>query len=393
MSKIGLSALQSIALSHGIRCVGVLSENPLLDCSMQRLELWQQSGGAAGLTYMQRPAEQYTDWQRFLSGSRSIVCFIGEYSKQPVGETPRGYGRVARYAWGKDYHKVFSKILKKVVSEVEDELSTKVNARIFSDSIPLLERQVARQAGFGFYGKNTMLIKPGLGSLFLLAEVVWDLDVEQSSLPILDPGSCGSCTRCQSSCPTGALDKNYYLDSKKCISYLTIEKRGHLNRVERSSLGEWLFGCDICQEVCPFNHKELKAGRTPELEAFTLEKGSGPFLSILEILRIRDDQEYLKRFAGTPLMRAKRSGLLRNACCVTANLGFVEAIADLERNAISYDCEVVRLGALSALFEFTHQWGAFSNRKLRSILQKAKMQEEVPFVIGAIDDMLLECVG
>jgi len=388
MKTIRFSQIQSIASRYGLSCVSAHAKNPLSQACLDRLTSWQENGGAGELGYMQRPAHQFGDWKRLLAGATSIISFTAGYSTEPPGARPEGFGRVARYAWGRDYHRVLTKILKKVLSDVEELLSTPVNARIFTDAVPLLERQVAYEGGFGFYGKNSMLIEPGVGSYFLLAEILWDLDVKDARLPLVESKGCGSCVRCQGSCPTGALDQPHVVKTEKCISYLTIEKKGHLLEWERRALGDWVFGCDLCQDVCPFNHAVLKNWAEPHIKELGADHGSGPFLSLTEILEIKSDQQFLERFAGTPLMRAKRAGLLRNAACVSANTFNKDSIPLLKELAGRYDLEEVRLASLWALSVFAHELDLFSIAELRSILRHSRSDESSSFVLKEIDLML-----
>jgi len=388
MKTIRFSQIQSIASRYGLSCVSAHGKNPLSQSSTQRLSWWQENGGAAELGYMKHPADEFGDWKRFLAGATSIVSFTAGYSTEPLGARPEGCGRVARYAWGRDYHRVLTRILKRVLTDVEDLLSSPVSARIFTDAVPLLERQVAHEGGFGFYGKNSMLIEPGVGSYFLLAEIIWDLEIKDGPLAIADHKGCGSCVRCQNSCPTGALDQPHVLKTEKCISYLTIEKKGHLLEWERRALGEWVFGCDLCQDVCPFNHAVLKNGAGPHIQDLGAAHGSGPFLSLSEILEIRNDQQFLERFAGTPLMRAKRAGLLRNAACVSANTSNKASIPFLVELARSCDLEEVRLASLWALSVFAYELELFPITELRSILRHSRANESNSFVLNEIDAIL-----
>ena len=160
--------------------------------------------------------------------------------------------------------------------------------------------------------------------------------------------SCGSCSKCQIGCPTGALVSDYTLDARRCISYLTIDKRGVLEEWEREAIGEWIFGCDICQEVCPFNHTTMKIGRRVALSEFSPEEGAGKELLLSEILSIRSDEEFVQRFGGTPLMRTKREGLLRNAAVVAGNTRSVATVVAL-KEACNDKSEVVREHAEWAL--------------------------------------------
>ncbi|HXI93673.1 MAG TPA: tRNA epoxyqueuosine(34) reductase QueG, partial [Blastocatellia bacterium] len=179
---------------------------------------------------------------------------------------------------------------------------------------------LAARAGLGFFGKNTNLLQPRSGSWFFLSEILLDLELPADNREI--KVSCGSCHRCIDACPTDAFPAPYQLDSRKCISYLTIENKGAIPRELRAAMGDWVFGCDVCQDVCPFNRFALDT-RWPE---FRPESGAGHRLDLVEVLSIASDDEFRARFRGTPLTRPKRRGLLRNAAVVAANVGATAAV-------------------------------------------------------------------
>ena len=231
-------------------------------------------------------------------------------------------GQVARYAFGRDYHKVFRKKLK----QLSLKLSAKTSKyRFFADSGPLLERQYAELAGLGYVGKNTMLISKEYGSWILLGEIITDAKLINDTPFDREKMVCGSCQKCETACPTNALSQDYKIDAQKCISYLTIEHKGSIPEELRPKIGNWLFGCDICQEVCPHN---FRAKITREQDF--IKPIAGEKLNLKEILSISNDQEYLEKFAGSPLMRAKRSKLLRNACVVASNLNRIDLIPEVK---------------------------------------------------------------
>jgi epoxyqueuosine reductase len=203
----------------------------------------------------------------------------------------------------------------------------------------------------GFIGKNTLLIVPGQGSFLFLAEILWNVEIVDDEPPdreLKSPANCGSCQRCLDSCPTGAFVSPYVLDARKCISYLTIEKRGALSIQERKWLGEWVFGCDVCQEVCPFNHVSIKRNGRARISPLRAEYGVGRVLSLQEVLKIRSHGEFVAQFGGTAVARAKREGLLRNAAVVAANTCAVPLLRDLIDVAQSDEAGVVRQHCLWA---------------------------------------------
>ncbi len=233
---------------------------------------------------------------------------------------------MARYARGKDYHKV----LKKKLIALSDWLKSRgagVKTCASVDSGPTVDRVLAGVAGLGFFGKNSCIIDPRKGSYFFIASVLTNLELTPTDRPHFP--NCGDCRKCLEACPTGALVEPGRLDARKCVSYLTIENKEGIPEKLRPAVGNRLFGCDACQEVCPFN-----AGRAHrqvvQIDQLKGEFGVGECLDLREVLSIRSDDEFLEKFAGTPLMRAKRRGLLRNACMVAGNSGDPELIPCLQ---------------------------------------------------------------
>lgn len=314
----------------------------------ERLRKWQCSGCAGEMHYMQRDAELLTNLDRLQPGTQSIVSLLIPYRSSPGRLALRpGHGRVSRYAWGRDYHLVIADRLARFCSQLTATSGSLGRVRYFVDAVPLLERIVGRAAGHGFIGKNTLLIKPGLGSYFFIAEVLLERVVTDFVLPQREQkGSCGTCTRCLNNCPTGAFAAEGILDSRKCISYLSIEKRGPFSTWEAEALGEWLFGCDVCQEVCPFNHASAIAPADDELSK---QSGVGSQLDLNELLELSSDRAFIERFADTALLRSGRAGLLRNALAVAANTHALETLP-LIRALVSGDSSsLVRVSAGEAL--------------------------------------------
>lgn len=314
--------LQELARAAGFDLVGVTDAAPLTEGG-ERLRRWQEAGMAAGMGYMRRPAELLSEPRRLQKSARSVVSLGVSYYPGEHPENPGDGGRVARYAWGRDYHQVIKERLLGLRRELEAKLGCRIRARAFTDAVPLLERSAAQRAGLGFFGRNSCLINPAMGSYFFIAELLVDLKIEPD-----EPGSgtCGRCTRCMDRCPTGAIKAPGVVDARLCISYLTIENKGEIPRHLRPLMGDWAFGCDLCQEVCPYNRRKAQRSRWPE---FSAEAGAGPYLRIEEVLAIRSEEEFARRFAGTPLTRPGRAGLLRNCCVAAGNLGLEEAVPAL----------------------------------------------------------------
>jgi epoxyqueuosine reductase len=335
--------LEERALEAGFDLVGVASAEPLREGG-ERLREWQEAGMAADMGYMHRPVELLSNPKKLQKSARSVVSLGVSYypGDHPENE---GAGRVARYAWGRDYHEVIKARLFRLREELEEELGVRIKARGFTDAVPLLERSAAQHAGLGFFGRNSCLINGEIGSYFFIADLIVDLDLAP------DPagtGTCGRCTRCMDRCPTGAIRAPGVVDARLCISYLTIENRGEIPRELRGKVGDWAFGCDVCQEVCPYNKTKASKSRWPE---FSAEAGHGPYLKIEEVLDIRADDEFEECFAGTPLTRPGRAGLLRNCCVAAGNLKLKEVVPALVRALRGDSSALVRGHAAWALGE------------------------------------------
>jgi epoxyqueuosine reductase len=315
--------LEELAREAGFDLVGVTRADPLTEGG-ERLRRWQAAGMAADMGFMHRPVELLANPKKLQKSARSVVSLGVSYYPGEHPENDGGGGRVARYAWGRDYHEVIKSRLFRLREDLEEALGTKIKARGFTDAVPLLERSAAQKAGLGFFGRNSCLIDGDIGSYFFLADLIVDLALEPDEP---GTGTCGRCTRCMDRCPTGAIKAPGVVDARLCISYLTIENAGEIPRELRGAVGDWAFGCDVCQEVCPYNKTKATKSRWPE---FSAERGAGPYLEIEEVLAIRTDEEFEARFAGTPLTRPGRAGLLRNCCVAAGNLKLEGAVPVLE---------------------------------------------------------------
>ncbi len=289
---------------------------------------WIQKGFQADMNWLKDMKEDRFHPENKLADVKSIIVLGAIYSNS--GATSRGSngGLIARYAGGKDYHKVLKKRLVELARFLETRNSKfEIRSYCSVDSGPMVDRVLAESAGLGFFGKNSCIIDPTKGSYFFIASVLTNLELESTDKKHMP--NCGDCMKCQKACPTGALVGPGQMDARKCISYLTIENKEGIPVELRSKIGNRLFGCDICQEVCPFNvgrahHQEVK------IENLKSSHGVGESLDLKQILSIKTDEEFLDQFAGTPLMRTKRQGLLRNACVVAGNSGDKTLISFLE---------------------------------------------------------------
>ncbi len=278
-----------------------------------RYEEWLARGFAGEMDYLVRGREARRDPRKLLPEARSVVLVSLSYHVPDPGtlaSAEHGRGWVSRYAWGRDYHKVLKVRLRAAARLLETEHGAR-HTRVCVDSAPLLERSLAAAAGLGWIGKNTMLIDTELGSYTFLAALLCDLEIRTDATSA--PDRCGSCTACLDACPTNALAQPGWLDARRCISYLTIEKRSEVAPELAALMGEHVFGCDLCQEVCPWNRD------APETSVRDFHPRPGLRRPELAPLLDLDRTETLHRFAGTPLMRAGAEGLRRNARIALAN--------------------------------------------------------------------------
>ncbi|HET7376492.1 MAG TPA: tRNA epoxyqueuosine(34) reductase QueG, partial [Anaerolineae bacterium] len=254
-------------------------------------------------------------------------------------------GLIARYAWGVDYYHLMTPRLNELTRFVRAESGREIKSKVYVDTGAVLERDWAQLSGLGFIGKNTCLINPRLGSWLFLGVLITDLDLEVDQ-PITHV-SCGNCTRCLTACPTAAFTSPYVLDARKCISYLTIELRGSIPLELRSLLGNRIFGCDICQDVCPWPARFAQPTRERSFFPIDLDRAAP---KLIDLARLTEDQ-FKQKFAGTPILRAKRRGLLRNVAVALGNWGSTQASEALQGLALDQDpviAEHAQWGLLTA---------------------------------------------
>ncbi|MDE2997975.1 MAG: tRNA epoxyqueuosine(34) reductase QueG [Gemmatimonadota bacterium] len=275
---------------------------------------WLAKGYAGQMAYLGRRLDRRSHPGRVLPGARTVLCVGMNYDQEdgapPAGE--RTTGRISRYARGDDYHDLMNARLKKLLEWIQT-LEPGAKGRVYVDTGPVLERDFAARAGIGWFGKHTNLIHKRKGSWFFLGEILLTLPLVHDR-PVAD--HCGTCTLCMDACPTDAIPQPYVLDSNRCISYLTIELKGAIPGPFREKMGDWIYGCDICQEVCPWNRKQARPTAEPALTA--REGLEAPELAGLLAM---DQTAFSRRFRGSPIKRAKRRGLLRNAAVALGNRG------------------------------------------------------------------------
>lgn len=317
------AVLQARAAELGFDVCRVTSVAP--PASAGRFAAWLAAGHHGEMAYLARQAPKRADPQLVLPGARSVICLAaGYYDSRPQPAPEPGRGVVARYARFTDYHDVLAEKLQPLADFVNALGGPGTRSRWYVDTGPVLERDLAERAGVGFIGKHTNLISRHSGNWFFLAEILTTLELEP------DPperNRCGTCTRCLTACPTGAIRAPFVLDARRCISYLTIELRGPIPVELRPAIGRRIFGCDDCLEVCPWN-RFAREGRL-------LRGHARPDLATPELVELLglDDAAFKARFAGTPLMRAKRRGLQRNVCVALGNAGDPRALPALARAA------------------------------------------------------------
>ncbi len=260
---------------------------------------WLDAGYAGSMGYLARTRAERADPRRLLPGARSVVAVALSYA--PAAPAPEDWRPVACYAWGRDYHDVMRPKLAALAGSIDETAGPGVRSRAAVDTSAVLERDLAARAGLGWTGKNTNVLSPELGSYFFIGIVLTTADLEPDAP---QPDRCGTCTACLDACPTRAFVAPYVLDARRCISYLTIEHRGDIAAGLADDLGEWIFGCDVCQQVCPWNRK-APVTRQPALAP---DAPLGPLGALLEL----DDAGFRSRFRHSAMWRAKRRGLVRN---------------------------------------------------------------------------------
>ena len=319
-----------------------------------RLRQWLDRDYAGDMAWLHRRAEERADPTKLIPWARTILVAALPYSSpEPENSQPAG-ARISRYARGRDYHEVLKERLRRL-GEILADVSPGARSSPVVDTGAILEKPWAASAGLGWQGKHTNLIDPESGSWFFLGELVTDLELEPDSPVVTD--RCGSCTSCLEACPTQAFPEPYVLDSRKCISYLTIEHRGAIPEELRSGMGNWVFGCDICQEVCPWNHDAL--GGDAELEA----PGDAPELA--ELIRM-SREEFNRRFAGTALRRTGWSRFVRNVAVALGNSGDPGAVEPL-RDALAIPDPVIQEHVRWAL----RRLGAENSTEARASMESA----------------------
>ena len=314
--------VKSLAQDVGFDACGITVPKPVREAE-DTLQRWIHQGKNGEMKYLEHYENRRNQfWKNFEEAKSVIVLGVNYYSKDD-GAKPKGEnsirGRVARYAWGEDYHRVISKSLEQFKVKLRQEADREIKFESAVDTKPLLERTLAQRAGLGFIGKQTQLLSFQFGPWLFLAELVTDLELEPDE-PF--SGSCGSCRICIDACPTQAIEETGSIDARKCIAYLTIEHKTEIPLELRPKIGNWVFGCDECLNVCPYTVRQ-KETCWSEL---TREAGFGTELDLFELFEIKSNRNYNIQFGLSAISRGNRKQLLRNACVVLGNAGSESAL-------------------------------------------------------------------
>jgi epoxyqueuosine reductase len=371
------------AAEHGLAISAVTSVDPFPEAATvlhDRLD----DGHLAGMDWFTHERVAVSEDIRNLHPTAKSILAVGlAYWSGPAEKPDDGVrrGRISRYAWGRDYHRVIKKRMKALHADLEATFGHEIEARFLVDTARVMERAVAARAGLGWYGKHSCIIVPGFGSWVLLGELVLDI-------PLLPDApldwNCGRCRICLDRCPTGAIVDAYTVDAPTCISFLTIEERGWIPRELRPKMGDWVYGCDVCQEVCPYT-KAARITDDAEMAPATIDNA---FPSLHWLLRM-NAEEFGATYFGTPVPRTKRRGLARNAAIALGNTGDEGDIPVLAGTLATHDEPLVRGHAAWALGRLAPHDRSAAHRALDA----ARRSEADPEVRAEIDAALEETAG
>lgn len=371
--------LKERAAELGFSLSGVAPAAAPSEAAGGRFDQWLAAGYAGQMDYLADRREAYRHPGHVLDGIRSVLVLAMNYLTTEPGEaaSAAGFGRVSRYAWGEaDYHDVIRSRLNELAALLVERVPT-AHVRGVVDTAPLMERELAQLAGLGWIGKNTLLLNRSAGSWFFLAALLTDVELAYDAPHETD--HCGTCRACLDACPTGAFPQPYVLDASRCISYLTIELRDRVPAELRPGIGDWVFGCDVCQEVCPWNSHAPQSGEAE----FAPRADSNP-LDLIALFDL-DDAAFRERFRRTPLWRPRRRGLLRNAAILLGNRPTTDALPALLRGL--YDDEPLVRGACAWAI------GNYPLPAAREALARRRAVESDRDVQQEIDEALKRSVG
>lgn len=366
--------IRALALDHGLAVAAITSADPFAGLA-DHLETHIANGHIDGLDWFTAERARFSTAPRNLHPTaRSIVSLGIPYWSGPAVKPPGGpRGRISRYAWGNDYHLVLQRRMAALHSAIQREVGHDVEARLLVDTARIVDRAAAARAGLGWYGKHACLIVPGHGSWVMLGNMVLDLELEPDAPLDRD---CGRCSICLDRCPTGAIVAPYTIDTPRCLSFQTIEQRGAIPVDLRAALGDWVFGCDICQDVCPYTGAAAIAN-DPDFAPVSVDRA----FPRLDWLLTMTEQQFRAVFRGSAVLRAKRRGLARNATVALGNIGDESSIPVLTHALFGHDEPLVRGHAAWAL---AHLGG----RRTQVALERARLMETDTSVVAEIERAL-----
>jgi epoxyqueuosine reductase len=370
-------AIKSTARDLGFDLVGITTADPFPD-SDAVFQRWIDAGMQAGMDYMARHRDRVGNPQAVRAGTRSIIAVAMNYyagESEPVDLDGELRGRIARYAWGDDYHLVMEERLRSLSDTLYGHGATL--SRYYVDTGPLMDRAIAQRAGLGWCGRHSCLITREFGTWVVLGEILTDLVLRPDQAASGDCGLCENCMHGSEACPTGAIVASGVVDARKCISYWTIEHRGWIPADVRATLSDMIFGCDLCQEACPFN-RLAKPTTHPE---FRPRPVTGTRPALLPLLNI-SVEDYQRRFRRSPIKRATRSGLRRNVAVALGNLGDSRAVPELIMALNDRDDAVVRGHAAWALGRIDSRDGLAALRAALSTEEDKQVADEIRSAIG-----------
>ena len=367
--------LKTEALNLGFHLVGITTPEP--PTSVPVYESWLAEGHHGEMAYLAAPdaRQRRADPREILPECQSILVLGIHYSPPKALSLKPLQGKIAAYACNEDYHEVLKLRLQALVAFLEREAGGSIPNRFYTDTGPVLERDLAQRAGLGWIGRNSMLINPRVGSYFLLAEIFLGIPLEPDAP--FNSDHCGSCTRCVDACPTACILPNRTLDARHCISYWTIEHKGATPVSLRPYQGNWVFGCDICQQVCPWNRRFAPPVGDP---AFA-PRSHLPGVELLDEL-VLDQQVFNRSYKGSPIKRAKRRGYLRNVAVALGNVKDPAAIPVLAQSLLQDPEPLVRGHVAWALGQIR---GDDSVKALKQALEQESVFEVSEEIIAALD--------
>lgn len=373
MRRVNLTnSIKAKALELGFDLVGISPVDSFPE--NQFYKEWLNKGFSGEMSYLERNPEKREDIQNVLTGAKSVIsCAMNYNTDYPysIDKTDKTKGWISRYAWGDDYHDTITDKLSVLMSYISAESPEEAVSKLYVDTGPVSERTYGKYAGVGWVGKNTCLINQEIGSWIFLGEIITNIELEYDTLV---PDRCGTCTRCIDACPTDAIIEPYVLDSRLCISYLTIELKHKIPAELREKIDNNVYGCDICQDVCPWN-KRAHVTDKPEFEP--RQELFNPDLSYISSLSVED---FRKQFKGSPIKRTKRRGLLRNAVIAMGNSGEKDFIPHI-KESLKDEEPLIRAHGVWALWKI-------EGVQSKDILFSLKQVETNKMVIDEIDDIL-----